>query len=100
MVKHSCGVNKNLPLQHKEYQNINFTVVIISHNYLPIALGLNIIKYVFELFMSMSIHNHENYRKNHSLKMLFFSQMNFGEIPQLNSRLSRDSYLLYGKKMI
>ena len=28
------------------------------------------IKYVFELFMSMSIHNHENYRKNHSLKML------------------------------
>ena len=57
-----------------EYQNINFTVVIISHNYLPIALGLNIIilSMFFELFMSMSIHNHENYRKNLSLKMLLF----------------------------
>ena len=79
-----------------EYQNINFTVVIINHNYLPIALGLNIVKYVFELFMSMSIHNHENYRKNHSLKMLLFHKfMNFREIPRLNSR---DSYLLYRKK--
>ena len=57
-----------------EYQNIDFTVVIISHNYLPIALGLNIIKYVFELFMRMSIHNHENYCKNHSLKMLLFNK--------------------------
>ena len=34
----------------------------------------------------MSIHNHENYSKNHSLKFFTFSQMTFWEVPLLNSR--------------
>ena len=46
MVEHSCGINENLlflkALQHTEYQNTNFRVVVLSGNYLPIALGLNI----------------------------------------------------------
>ena len=62
-----------LALQHTEYQNTNFRVVMLSRNYLPSVLGLNTIKYVLnDLHTCMSIHDHENYCKSHSLKILLF----------------------------
>ena len=69
MVKHRncCGIIKAyfLSLPDIEYQNSNFRVVMLSCNYLPMVLGLNIIKYVFEKFTRMSVHIQENYCKHH-----------------------------------
>ena len=48
-----------------------FKAVMLSHIYLPFAIGLNIIKFVFEYmqFICMSIHCYKTLCINHGLKI-------------------------------
>ena len=52
MVRHNCvifEIKYFLAIKLIEYQSAKFRVVILSRIYLPFTLGLNIIKYVFNI---------------------------------------------------
>ena len=62
MAKHSCGINKNLLLSPSPHRvsKYEFLSSYVRRKYLPIALGLNIIKYILNnlhacLFIIMKI---------------------------------------------
>ena len=56
MINHSCGIDKNLLFSPSTdiVSKYNFRVVMFSRFYLPFAIGLNIIRYVFWI-INMSV---------------------------------------------
>ena len=64
----------------------NFIVVMLSRRYLPIALSLITIKYVFDSFLYMSIHTcSQTLLQKSQFVNLTFSQMTLREISRLLS---------------
>ena len=64
-----------------------FRVIMLSRIDLPLALGLNFINYVFELYICLSIHSHGTYLLKWQIANVTFSQMAFREISRLNRKL-------------